>query len=82
MWYIIVNYLNFHNGRPKQPQRYQPKHSDENIVEEKTKNGQVINKYLKGRYLGKVIKNIFRVASLSAINLRKYQQAENMQLKL
>jgi len=60
----------------------QPTHSEENIVEEKTKNGQIINKYLKGRYLGKVIQNIFREASPNAINLHKYQQAKNMQLKL
>jgi hypothetical protein len=49
------------------------------VIEEKNKNGTIINKYLKGRLLGKVTIILFREASLNATSLPKFSQVENTQ---
>ena len=54
---------------------------EENIVEEKNKNGTVINKYLKGRLLGKVPNITLREDSLNDTNSQKFSQVENTQPK-
>jgi phage-related protein len=54
-------------------------YSEETTVEEKDKRGVTINKYIKGRYLGKVHQPSLREVSLSAMSLHIPLLVANLQ---
>lgn len=55
--------------------------SEETIIEEKNKQGTTVNKYIKGRYLGKVISMLLREDLQNATSSLTLPLAENLQPK-
>lgn len=53
-----------------------PFYSEETIIEEKDKRGNVVNKYVKGRYLGKVhlFASIGRLCQMSLVYTHSHRQ--------
>lgn len=52
------------------------------IIEEKSSNGTVIHRYTKGKFLGKVLYFLVRVASQNAMSSLLWKMTKNTQSRL